>query len=174
MRLGDAHGACPLAGPELGQIGLFLLIAAARKDGLKAAGGQAGVERERHVGRAQHLLNHLRDEIRQPLAAELRWVGQTHPAGLPEQLVGLFHALRQSHLTVLPLCADGIAGLIEWRDLPLNELGGLVEQSLDEIGRRVFERINFGQLIDVKHVIEDKAHLAQRCRKRCHRGGSER
>jgi hypothetical protein len=79
VRLGQAHGAGPLAAGQLGQVGL-LLVGAVGVQGLVGAVRQAGVHGPGLVGAVEHLVQALVDHEGQALAAVLGVAGQRRPA----------------------------------------------------------------------------------------------
>ncbi len=161
LRLGHAHGAGPFAGAELGQIGLLDLVRGIGQDRLETAHGQARIEGESHVARAEQLVHHLGQGVGQALAAVLGGVAQADPAGLPVQLVGFRHAIRHLHLAVVPLAALLVAAGAERGDFLLHQLGRFLDQP-DQGFRGGFGKSRQpGQLADVEDLIENEFNLAQ-------------
>ena len=162
LRLGQAHGAGPFARDQLGQIELLLLVRAMEQDRLDRTLGQQRAEAEAHVGRVPHLLHGGVDEPGQSLAAPLRVEHEPVPAGLDEGLVGRLPARRGAYLPVDEPGAIDIAGAVQRRQDVGGELRGLLEDGIDEIGRRVLEA---GQLADSAKPGEldhDEAHVGDR------------
>ena len=76
VRLGQAHGAGPLAGDQLGQVGCLLLGGAVGMQGVHGAVGQARVHAPGPVGLADHLADGQAEGFRQTLAAVLDVMGR--------------------------------------------------------------------------------------------------
>jgi hypothetical protein len=72
LRLGEVHGAGPLARDHLRQVRPCEANRAHVVDRLDRALGEHRAELEGEVGRAPHLFHRGRDEVRQALAAEIR------------------------------------------------------------------------------------------------------
>jgi hypothetical protein len=97
-----------------------------------------GTQRKGVIGRLPHLGNRRRKHFRQALTAPLRLAGQRRPATFGEQLVGLLEAGRHGHRLVVPLGAFEVTRNVERRQHFLGKLGGLFENRVNEIGRRLF------------------------------------
>ncbi len=78
VRLGEVHGAGPLAADHLRQVLLLLLVVTVVEERLDGALREQRTERERHVRGRHHLLDGEADRAREPAAAEL--LGQRHRA----------------------------------------------------------------------------------------------
>ena len=163
MRLGEVHGAGPLAGDHLRQIRGLLLGRAVREQRRDRALGQAGIHRERHVGRAQELVDDLRQDHRQALAAELGRRRDADPAAVDDLLEGVLEARRRRHAAVgRALAAFLVADAIERRQHVLAELRGLAEDRLDHVGRGVGEARQIGIALDVEDVVQQELHVLDR------------
>jgi hypothetical protein len=92
LRLGQVHGAGPLARHQLVQVGGFQLVAAGGQQRLDGAIGQQRAQREAHVGRVQDLPAGRADGLGQALAAKVGRVLQALPAAFGVLLVGLLEA----------------------------------------------------------------------------------
>jgi hypothetical protein len=92
LRLGQVHGAGPLAGDEVGDEGFLLLLAAGRQQRFDGAIGQQRAQREGEVGRVQHLDAGRGQQLGQALAAELHGMLHALPAGLAELAEGFLEA----------------------------------------------------------------------------------
>ena len=125
--------------------------------------GQPRIHREGHVGRAQELVDDLRHEHRQALAAELGRRRDADPAAFDDLLEGVLEARRRGHAAVaLALAAFLVADAIERRQHLLAELGGLAENGLDDVGRCVGEAGQIGIAVDVEDVVQQELHVIDR------------
>src|SRR5690606_18999079 len=97
VRLGQAHGAGPLAGNQLGQVDMLLLVGTVLGDGVHGAVRQARVHAPGPVGFANHFADGQTQGFRQALAAVLNVMGQARPAAFDELLVGFLEAGRGLH-----------------------------------------------------------------------------
>ena len=88
VRLGQVHGAGPLAGHELRQVGGLLRLGAVGVDGGVGAVGEAGVHAERHVGGGVHLADGGVDDVGHALAAVGGVAGEAGPAALAQEVEG--------------------------------------------------------------------------------------
>ena len=80
LRLGQVHGAGPLAGDQLAEVGLLLLLGAPGLEALDGAGGQSGGHGERAVGRGLELGGAGEHGLGEPGAAVLHLGVQALPA----------------------------------------------------------------------------------------------
>ncbi|MCY1215033.1 hypothetical protein D9M72_268680 [compost metagenome] len=133
MRLGQAHGAGPLAGDQLGQVGVLLLVGAMGGQGVHRAMGQAGVHAPGPVGLADHLADGKTQGFRQALAAVLDVVGQARPAAFDELLVGFLEAGRSLDAGLAPGAALGVTHAVQRSDHLLAELGAFLKDGVDHV-----------------------------------------
>ena len=101
LRLGEAHGAGPLAGDEPRQPRLGLLRRRVALQRLDRAGGEQGEEAERHVRGADEFLHRHPKRLRQPLAAMIGGRRQPLPAALHPAAIRVLVGRRHAHHTVL-------------------------------------------------------------------------
>ena len=113
LRLGQAHRPGPLAGDEIGNEALLLLLGADEFDRLDRALIEQRTVGETDVRRVPHLERRPEQNLRQALAAVLRRDRQADPAGVGELLVGLFEAGRRRDLAVVPRAALLVADAVE-------------------------------------------------------------
>jgi hypothetical protein len=133
-------------------------------DALEAAGGESRIQRERDIGRGHDLVDDLGKRVRQSLAAKVDGARQTDPATIRQHLVGVGEAVRHRYLAVIPAAALDIGGRAQRRDHLFPQLGGLVDQSIEQVRRRFREGGNFrGEPAGVHHVIEDELDFLGRC-----------
>ena len=132
------------------------------QDRLDSPLGQQRTETEAHVGRVPHFLHGSVDEPGQSLTAPLRVEHEPVPAGLDECLIGLLPTRRGEHLPVDEPGAIDIAGTIQRRQDVGGELRGLLEDGLDEIGRRVLEAGQLADRAEPGELDHDEAHVGDR------------
>src|SRR5690606_2250384 len=108
VRFGQAHGAGPLAGNQLGQVGVLLLVGAVGFDGVHRAVGQTRVHAPGPVGLADHFAERQPQRFRQTLTAVVDMVSQARPAAFDELLIGLFETGRSLHAGFAPGAALGV------------------------------------------------------------------
>ena len=89
--------------------------------------------------------------------------GQGRPAGLDELLVSLLEARRSDdRAVVVALAANLVADAVQRRQHLGSEAARLLEDRLDQVGRRVGEARQVRIAADVQHVVEDEPRLAHR------------
>jgi hypothetical protein len=133
LRLGELHGAHPLARDELGQIGALELVAAVRDERIDAGHGEHRAEPEGQGGRVPHLDAGGVDGLRQILAAPLRGRGQTIPAALRPGAVGVLPSRRGGDGAVLERRAVAVAGDVEGGENVAGEPARLLEHRLHHV-----------------------------------------
>ncbi|MNC24861.1 hypothetical protein D3C75_729310 [compost metagenome] len=151
VRLGQAHGAGPLAGYQPRQEGSLLLGGAVGRQGVHRAVRQPRVHAPGPVGLANQLADHQTQRLRQTLAAVLRLVGQARHAQLDVLAVGLLEAARRLHPRGRPGATLDIADPVQRRQHLLAELRGLLEDRVHHIGGGVLAA---GQALIVLRVAE--------------------
>ena len=161
MRLGQAHRAGPFAADHLGQVGGLQRVGGIGLDRGGRALGQAGVEAERHVGRAEHLLDHLADRVGQALAAPLRIGVEPGPAALGKGLVGLGKALGGADDAVLIVAAFLVAAGVQGRDDVARHLRRFLQHRRGQVGGEFLERGQVAIAIVGMQLVEHEAHVAQ-------------
>ena len=165
LRLGQAHGAGPLTADQLGQVLFLLLAGAVLGQRIDRTMGQPRVHTQRQVGRADHLLDHHVQHMRQALAAELRGTGQRGPATFGELLVGGLETVRGLHglahrVIVTTLL---VTGTVDRRQDVFRQLGGFFQNGATEIVSELAlrgQRLQGG--IGVEQFVEDKLHITKR------------
>ncbi|MCY1229122.1 hypothetical protein D9M72_414780 [compost metagenome] len=165
VRLGQAHGAGPYAGDQLGQVGLLQFGRAVRVQRLVRAVRQARVHGPGLAGRVQHLIDHIVDHDRQALAAEFGIARQRRPAGFDVLLVGFLEAGGGLDHAVADVgAALAVAHLVEREHDVRAELAGFLDDLVD--GVRVDVRVRRHRLefgFGAEQFMEHELHVAQRC-----------
>ncbi len=133
MRLGQAHGAGPFAGHQLGQVRVLLLGRAVLGDRVHCAMRQARVHAPRPVRLADHLADRQAQRLGQTLTAVRNVMRQTRPAAFDELFVSLFEAVRRLHARLAPGATLGIAHTVQRRQHLLTELGALFKNGVDHV-----------------------------------------
>ncbi|MGY4423239.1 hypothetical protein ACVWY2_005688 [Bradyrhizobium sp. JR6.1] len=160
LRLGQVHGAGPLAGDHLRHIGLLLLGGAVHQERGGRAHGQPAIHRECHVGGDLEFVDRLRERHRQALAAKFSRRRQAEPAAFGDLLEGFLEAFRRGDAAVvIALAAFEIACAIERLQHLFAELGGLAKDRLAHIGRRIGEAGKIAVAIDLENVVQQEADV---------------
>jgi hypothetical protein len=147
VRLGQAHGAGPLAADQLGQVGLLLLFGAVLFDGVGGTVAQARVHPKGPVGGTDHFTHHQAEGMRKTLAAVVRIGGHGRPAALNVLLVGFFEASRRLDAIFAPGTAFLVAHLVQWRQNLLTELGTFPDNGIHHIRSSVFSTFQIGVML---------------------------
>ena len=141
LRLGELHGAGPLAGDELGEIFLLERVSAVLGEGVDRRHGEHRADAECHRGGIPHLDAGGVDGMRQALASELGRRRQPIPAGRGPVAIGLFPARRRGDDAVLDGCPVGVADPVERCDHVGRELAGFFQ---DGVERLIVEVVDAG------------------------------
>ena len=135
VRFGQAHGAGPVAAGELGQVGLLLRIGTVRMQRLVGAVRQARVHGPGLVGRVEHLVHALVDQVRQALAAVGGVAAQRRPAAFDELGIGGLETGRCPDLVggAVEHAAFLVTALVQGRDHGGRELATLLDHRVDGV-----------------------------------------
>ena len=114
------------------------------------------------LARLPHFIDRHRDERRQALTAEFRVEGHGVPAGFGEQLVGFLEAGRGGHDAVLADATGPVADAVDRVENAGGELGGFVEDGLDEIDGTFLVAGQGADFFEAGHFVEDELHVAHR------------
>ena len=161
MGLGQAHGAGPLAGREFAQVGLFLRLGAVGVNRRHRTVGQARVHAPGSVAGTDHLADHQPQGTRQPLPAIRRIRRQPMPATLDVLGERLLEALGGGDHAIVEMAAFFVAAAVQRGQDVFAEAGALFEDRIDHVRTGIGgpERGVIG--MEVKHVVDQKAHVAQ-------------
>ena len=133
LRLGELHGAHPLAGDESWQKSALERVGAVGNERVDAGHGQDRPEPERHGGRVPHLDAGGVERMRQMLAAPLRGRREPIPAGRGPGAIGLLPARRRGDDAVLELRAAAVADRVERRQHLGGKAARLFEHCVDHV-----------------------------------------
>ena len=161
LRLGQVHGAVPLATDQFRQVGRFLVVGAVGAQELDRPLGEQGTEAEGHVGGIPDFGNRRRDQPRQALASVLRIEGDAVPSALDETGIGLTKAVRRPHNTIFEAAARGIADAVERGQDLAAEPGGLFEHRVNQIGAGVFVSRQGGYGVQAGDLVDDKTNVVE-------------
>ena len=162
MRFRQAHRARPFAGDDLGQIKIFLFLCAVQIQRTVRPFRQAGIHAERHVGGADHFLQHAVDHMRHAHAAILRIGADTGPAAFAECFVGFFKTLGRAHDAVLVMATFGIAALVQREQNLLANLGPFLNHLIDDIRRGFLIPRQLRKLAGIEHFVQDETDIINR------------
>ena len=162
MRLGQAHRAGPLAAHHLGQVGLLERVTAMALDRSGGTMGEARVEAEGEVGRADHLLDQLVDRFRQPLPTPFRIGCERGPATFGELLIGFGEPRRRPHDAVFQMTPLLVARPVDRQQDVATEARRLLEDRIGEIRCELRQRGNIPEAVIGMEFVEHEAHVAQR------------
>ena len=133
VRFGQAHGAGPFAGHQLGQVGLLLLGGAVLGDGVHRTMGQARVHAPRPVGCTDHFAHGQAQRFRQALTTVLYVVSQARPAAFNELFVGFFEACRGFNPGFAPGAAFDVTHAVQRCQHLLTKLGAFFKNGVNHI-----------------------------------------
>ena len=163
LRLGEVHGAGPLAGHHLRHEHLLLFGLAVHHQRGGRAHGQAAIHRKRHIGRRLEFGDGLGQRDRQALPAIFRRRRQAEPAALGDLLERGLEAFRRGHgAIVVTFAALEIADPVERLQHFFAELGGLAQDRFAHIGGGVAEAWKVVVAVDLKHIVEQEGDVFHR------------
>ena len=154
VRLGQVHGAGPLARHHLRQVEALQLVRALRLDGVDGAERQQRAQAEGEVGGVPDLAGGGGDHLRQVLPAPFLRSGERAPAAGGELLVGLLPAGRGDDLAVDQLGAGAVAGRAQRLQHLGGELAGLLDDGADGVLVDAAEQPLPDQLIEARRGLE--------------------
>ena len=154
VRLGQIHGAGPLAGHHLGQVGAFQLVAALRLQRVDGAMGEQRAQAEGEVGRIPDLGGGRRHHLRQLLSAPVRRGTEPVPAARHVLGVGLLPAGRRDDLAVHQLGAGAVAQRVERLQHLGPELAGLGDDRADGLLVHTIEHAVRDQRVEPRRGLE--------------------
>ena len=158
-RLGQVHGAGPFAGNQVGQVGRLLLLGAGNGQRLDRPLGEHRTQREGVIGGLPHFADRRRHHFRQTLAAEVRFTTETVPAVVDKLAIGFLEPRRRSHLLVVPFGTIGVANAVERRQHLASELGRLLQDGIDHIGRGFLTSRQGHDLIQASQILHGKTDI---------------
>lgn len=156
------HGAHPLAGHELGQIGRLQLRRGVFGDQFGRGHGEQRAEPEGHRRPAPDFDQRRIEGVRQPLPAPFGGRRQPVPSGRCPIPIGLFPARRHGHGAVLERRTVGVADPIEGRDHAVGEFAGLLGDRRDQIVAEVAEQAIAARRLKPCNMIEREKNIGDR------------
>ena len=162
LRFGEVHGAGPLAAHQPGQECLAQLLAGVQFQRVQRSLTQQRTQRQGQVGGLPHLLDGLRQYLRQSLSAVGLRRGDSAPAAFDKRLVGLAEALGDVDLPVANIGAGLVALGIEGREHVRGQLASFVHHRAREFHgghlapRKLRNRAHSG------YGIQNKQHFIDR------------
>ena len=138
LRLGQVHGAGPLAGRHARQVDGFQFFGGVMIDGLDGPQRQHRRQRKCQVGRAPHFFCGQRHQRRQPLATELGRGTQAHPTGFHVLLPRFLEAFGGGDGKVRRPLGALVALFVDRGQHAFGELGAFFQNGVDQLDRAVF------------------------------------
>ena len=164
MRLGQTHGAQPVAGIHARQKHLL--------DGLRrmaihrqtGAGIQCRIERETGIGGVEHLFKGHGEHLGHALTTVFRIAAQPHPAAFGEHPIGLLEALGRRDVAILETRTLGVTAQVERQQLGLGHARTFLENRLGQLDIHLFGGCHARPfLLGGEHLIENEACILEWC-----------
>ncbi len=163
LGLGQVHGAGPLPGHHLLQVGRLLLGRAVVGQHVDGALVEQRAQGERHVGARQDLLDGDGHHPGEAAAAEGGLEGDGTPAGVDVRPVGITESGRGDDVArVVEDAADLVADPVEGGEDLGQEAARLLDDPVAGVGVGVAVGVELGQAGQVDDVVEDEADVAKR------------
>ena len=138
LRLGQVHGAGPLAGRHARQVDGFQLVGGVVVDGFDGTQGQHRRQRKRQVGRAPHFFCGQGHQRRQPLATEFGRGTQAYPTGFHVLLPRFLEAFGGGNGEIRRPLGALVALLVDGGQHAFGELGAFFQNGVNQLYRAVF------------------------------------
>ena len=122
--------------------------------------GQAGIEAERQVGRADHLLDQLVHRLGQPLPAIFDRRGERGPAAFAELAIGFLETGGRADDAVLQLAALDVARGVQRQQDLLRDARRLFEDGVVQFGTEFVLTRDGAELVLLEQLMEDETHVA--------------
>ena len=162
LRLGQVHGAGPLAADQIFKVDGLELIRAGGQQRFNGTVCQQGTQGKTHVGRVLHFAAGGANRLGQALAAEIDRVLQTLPAGFCKLLKRFLEARCCRDLAVGPTRGILVTLPVQRTDDALVELGRLFQHCLGRVKTGVLKTRQSGDLLDIGQVLDIEKHVLQR------------
>ena len=159
LRLGQVHGASPLAGDHRADVALAQLGRAGGQQRLDGAVGQQRTQRERQVGGIQHFRGGRAQQAGQALAAVFGGVVHALPAGLGVLAEGLLEAGRGGDGAIAPGAGLAVGGLVQRGQHLAGEVRGFLQHRLGGVGRGFLEAGQGRHGGQARQVVEHEQHV---------------
>ena len=161
LRLGQVHGAGPLAADELGNIFLLQFFAAGHQQGFNGAVGQHRAQGKRQAGCVQHFGAGRGNQFRKALAAVLDRVNNALPSALRELCVGFLEAGRGRDGTVLEGTRVFVTANIQRCHHAGAELGRLLHHGLGRVEVVVLKTRQGADAGQAREFLHRKQHILE-------------
>ena len=163
LRLGEVHGAGPLACGHVGNEFIFHLSRAVRIKRCNRAEGQQRAQLESHVGAAEHFRHGCGDDMRQALPAEFQRRFELAPAALDIFPIGVLKTFRRGDDVVGDLRALSVAAFIQRCQHFFGKFSSFVKNCADQIRRDFFTAWQLGYFIETNDMLQQKINVFDRC-----------
>ena len=161
LRLGQVHGAGPLATDQFFEVSGLELIRAGGQQGLDRAVGQQRAQGKTHVGRVLHFAARSAYGFGQALAAKGHRVLQALPAGGSKLLESRLETAARTDLASLPTRWMLVTLPVQGAEHTLVEAGSLFEHRLCSLQASIFKTWQFGDLINRGQMLNVEQHVLQ-------------
>lgn len=159
LGLGQVHGAGPLAGHQLLEIGGLELIAAGRQQGLDGAVGQQRAQRKAQVGAVEHFHTGRANRLGQALAAKILRMLQALPAAFGVLAKGLLEARRGGDHAVLEAGRRHVAQQVQRCHHAFAQLGAFLQHGLGRLQASLLETGQLRHLVDLRQMLHGEQHV---------------
>ena len=159
LRLGQVHGAGPVARHQFFEVGGLELVTAGREQRLGRAIGQQRAQRKAQVGRVEHLDAGGANGFRQALTAEIRRVLQALPAAFGVLLVRVLEAFAGGDRRARVGGRRLVGVEVEWRHHLFVEARAFFQHRLRRLQARVLEAGHLRDLADARQVLDVEQHV---------------
>src|SRR5690606_40012058 len=99
--------------------------------------------------------------MRHGLAANLLWRVESTPTRFAKLLIGFFETGRRRYTAIFVAdTAFLIPDLVEGKQHIFNKFTRLSKNCIDHFRRSIFKARQFGETLDIKHIVDDKLRIA--------------
>ncbi len=159
LGLGQVHGAGPLAGHQLLEIGGLELIASGRQQGLDGAVGQQRAQRKAQVGAVEHFHAGRANRLGQALASKILRMLQALPAAFGVLAKGLLEARRGGDHAVLEAGRRHVARQVQRCHHAFAQLGAFLQHGLGRLQASLLETGQLRHLVDLRQMLHGEQHV---------------
>ena len=163
LRLGEVHGAGPLAADQLLQVNGLEFVGPGGQKRFNRTIAEQRAQGKTHVGAVGHLATHRTNRLGQSLSTIFLRMLQTLPATINELLERFLESRRCGDDAVLPAGRVFVAFPVQRRKHALVELRTLFQHRLRGVEPGVFKPGNLGDLCDVGQMLDVEQHIFHGC-----------